>query len=109
MNGVPAAVYDFKSRHFTGASTDYKAVAIKGCKKFGEGWKPVCNGPGGHGAADSCKKNGDAIYLGNYYKLADRNWGRDWKNVPDGLVNYKDKFRADAMCFYTGFKKAACA
>jgi hypothetical protein len=95
-NGVPARRYTFREMRYDGHhSGDYSLTARKGCAKNGRGWKPVCDHP------SYCRNDRNAIYLGQAHHMA---YGGHWHNsyMPRGLFVYKNRFRRDGMCYYTG-------
>ena len=63
--GVPARIYSFKEMVYHGGNNkDYAKISIRGCKKNGAGWKPVCDHP------NYCKHDRKAIYLGQTHHVA---------------------------------------
>merc|ERR1711988_1647838 len=95
-NGVPARRYSFREMRYQGHhGGDYSATAIKGCRQNGHGWKPVCDHP------SYCRNDRNAIYIGQSHHMA---YGGHWNNnyMPHGLFVYKNQFRRDGMCYYTG-------
>jgi len=106
-NGVPARVYSFKEMQYQGSqNNDYNAISIRGCRKNGHGWKPVCEHP------SYCKNDRKSIYLGQQHHLS---YGGHWhkNHMSSTLLRYKSAFRQDGMCFYTanhgGKHKDLCA
>ena len=97
---------------------------LKGCAKYGDGWKPVCDDVNCIGGSvlniRKAKEEDKSIYLGQYFghclegslgcvhltnaytwKLLDEGDMRV-SPFPDGLKEYINKFTEDNMCYYTG-------
>merc|ERR1719271_1653153 len=95
-NGVPARVYSFRQMKYTGHNGNhYGATSIRGCRRNGHGWKPVCDHP------SYCRNDRKAIYLGQHHHMA---YGGHWHNnhMPHGLLVWKNRLRQNGMCYYTG-------
>ena len=120
FSGNKAYIYDFKSRHYDGETGEnYARAMLKGCAKYGDGWKPVCDDP-------DCQQDDKSIKVGLYFGACqpghlgcDRltnaySWEQmndnDISNTgwPDGLKKYINEFTDDNMCYYTGKNKAVC-
>ena len=97
-NGVPAHLYRFKSTILSSKSGSYSSLMIKACNKIG--MKPVCDHP------SYCKRDTQALYLGQSHHLSYPPHRNNKKYVPDGFAAIEyHSYSANTwkgLCYYAG-------
>ena len=97
-NGVPAHLYRFKSTILSSKSGSYSSLMIKACNKIG--MKPVCDHP------SYCKRDTQALYLGQSHHLSYPPHRNKKQYVPDGFAAIEyHSYSANTwkgLCYYAG-------